>query len=232
MNTSIDSGFSHSNLHWVRVFYSYKPPWFSIKTSVAGVFKGFCFSGDERWKHLRVELLDIERLEKLSGSRGKGMAVEDGMSTKNMMVGLSVLSRILRSFLMDFSHLFSGHVWMCSFLVFPMLCVFFLVIPCCFSWMFMCSWWVFDRSSYLLKLIAVPTFWSLTCSYFLEVNIELAETMFARDWSPNETNAGCPTASCDTSSPTCGLGPSIAPWSVESTLRLVGWWGLIGGDKW
>ena len=124
MNTSIDSGFSHSNLHWVRVFYSYKPPWFSIKTSVAGVFKGFCFSGDERWKHLRVELLDIERLEKLSGSRGKGMAVEDGMSTKSMMVGLSVLSRILRSFLMDFSHLFSGHVWMCCFLVFPMLCFF------------------------------------------------------------------------------------------------------------
>ena len=232
MNTSIDSGFSHSNLHWVRVFYSYKPPWFSIKNLRRRGFQ-------------RVLLLRRWALETLAcgaaGHWAPGEAIRvpgqrDGSGGwnvhKNMMVGLSVLSRILRSFLMDFSHLFSGHVWMCCFLVFPMLCVFFLVIPCCFSWMFMCSWWVFDRSSYLLKLIAVPTFWSLTCSYFLEVNIELAETMFARDWSPNETNAGCPTASCDTSSPTCGLGPSIAPWSVESTLRLVGWWGLIGGDKW
>ena len=146
--------------------------------------------------------------------------------------GFGVLHRIEQPLAVFFKHCRCASCILVFMLSIVACCVFFLVIPWCFSWMFMCSLWVFDRSSYFLKLIAVPTFWSLTCSYFLEVNIELVETMFARDWTPNETNAGCPTASCDTSSPTCGLGPSIAPWSVESTLRLVGWWGLIGGDKW
>ena len=74
------------------------------------------------------------------------------------------------------------------------------------------SSWDFDRCPYFLQFDLFLLFWGENGTDWSHVRKRL---------KPQRKDAG-PTASCDTSSPTWGLAPSIAPWSVES--------GLIGGE--